>query len=456
MLPKQKKVATEIRQALLLSGPLVLAQLAQVSLGFIDTVMVGRLGGLSLAGVALGSAVFFPLFLICMGFIAAVSPMVSQSFGAGREAEIGPTVRQGLWLATMLAVLSLMLVFNVEPLLRGMGQEDEVVDLATGYLHAIAWGFPPALWLAVLRNFLEGLARPRPVMVIAFIGVGINIIADYTLMFGKFGFPALGVVGTGWASTAVFWGMFIAAVLYIRSQGALRHYGVFTRLGRPDPTVFRDLFRIGWPIGVMFGIEVGLFAATAMLMGLLGPNVLASHQIAIQCAAFTFMVPVGLALATTVRVGQAIGREDVRGARRAGYVGMGLGLVFMSITALCFWLIPQPIVALYINTSTNPEVTRMAVALLGIAAFFQVFDGLQVTAAGALRGLKDTRIPMLVGLVTYWGIGMTSGYFLGFHWGWGGKGLWWGLVLGLASAGLLLLWRFKVRITRLARMEVVD
>lgn len=442
----------ELRHMLLLALPLILAQLAQVSMSFIDTLMVGRLGSGALAGIALGSSIYVFALIIGMGVMFAVGPTVSQAYGAGRLSEVARAARGSLFLALGLSVPAWVLFWQAGPLLNLLGQDAATAAEATGYLHAIAWGYLPALWLTGLRGLLEGLSRPRPIMVIALLGVLLNVGANYALIFGHFGFPALGLVGSGWASSIVYWSMFLAAALYVHR--ALPQLQVWTRLRAPDWGVLRDLVRVGWPIGLTLGFEAGLFSFTAILMGVLGTVQLAAHQIAIQSASFTFMVPVGLATATAVRVGQAAGRRDGPGVRRSGWVGVSLSAGFMTLTALTFWLVPERVVALYLDVSdpANAEVVRTAAQFLALAAAFQVFDGLQVSAAGALRGLKDTRVPMLMSLLSYWGIGLTTGVLLAFRGGLGGQGLWLGLVVGLASAALLLTWRFR-RTTSGARLQ---
>ena len=441
---------TELRRTAALAAPLILAQLAQVSLSLIDTLMVGRLGNEALAAIALGSSVFMMALIVGMGVMFAVGPTVSQAHGAGDEAMVARATRQGLWLALGLSVPAMLLFWNAAPFLLWMGQDAETVRLAAGYLQAISWGFLPGLWFIGLRGLLEGISRPRAIMLIALAGVGLNILANNALMFGNFGFPALGLVGTGWASTFVFWMTFIFAALYV--QRTLPQLQVFTKIRTPDVSVLRDLFVIGWPIGLTLGFEGGLFTVTALLMGLVGTVELAAHQIAIQSASFTFMVPVGLSAATAVRVGQAAGRKDADGVQRAAGVGMALSLGFMVLTALTFWLIPERVVSLYLNADdpVNRAVVDTAVLFLGFAAAFQMFDGIQVSAAGALRGLKDTRIPMLISLFSYWGIGMATGATLTFGLGVGGRGLWTGLVVGLIAAAGLLSWR----LWRKTRVEV--
>ncbi len=438
----------EIRDTFLLASPLILAQLAQMSMSLVDTIMVGRLGSLELAGVALGSAVLYPSILTSVGILTAVSPMVSQGYGAGDRRSVERAVRQGLWLGTLLAIPACLLIWHGTWLLRWIGHEERTIRLAEAYLHAIVWGVPPLLWFAVLRHFLEGLSRPRVILGITMGGVGLNIAANYVLMYGKLGFPALGLAGCGWASTLVFWGMLLVMVLFAASEKGLTSYRVFSRLGKSDWHYFSEILHIGWPIGIMQGLEVSLFATTTFLMGLFGTTALAAHQIALQCASCSFMVPLGLSRAVSVRVGQAMGRRDLPGARRAGYVGLGLGAGFMMAAALCFWCFPETIIGLFLDVTSgvNQEVVSKAVVFLSLAALFQVSDGVQVTAAGALRGWKDTRMPMVVALIAYWLVGLSSGYTLGFQLDWDGDGLWWGKILGLTTSAILLSWRFRRQI----------
>lgn len=433
----------EVRRTVALALPLILAQLAQVSMGLIDTLMVGRLGGGALAGVALGSNLFFFALVTGFGVMGAVSPTVSQAYGAGDLGAAGRAVRGSFYVALLLTLPAFVLFWNAEGLLLRLGQEPATAALAAAWLRAICWGFLPSLWLTGLRGLLEGISRPRPIMVVTFIGVGFNVLLNYTLVFGNFGFPALGAVGSGWASAAVYWLMFVAAAFYVRAR--LPQFGVFSGVPRPDPRVLRSLLVVGVPIGLTLAFEAGLFSVTAILMGTFGTVALAAHQIATQTASFTFMIPLGLAAATAVRVGQAVGGRDLAAARRAGWIGIFLSAGFMTCTALTFWFVPEGIAGLFLDPAEpeNRAVVRTAAGFLAFAAAFQIFDGLQVSAAGALRGFKDTRVPMLISLVSYWGVGLSSGALLAFVFGMGGRGLWVGLVLGLAAAAVLLVGRFR-------------
>ncbi len=428
-----------------LAAPVIGSQLGQMSMGFVDTVMVGRLGVEALAGVALGNTIFFVLAIVTLGVVFAVGPLVSQAHGAGDEGAISLSVREGLRVGLMLAVVPMLIMWKIEPMLLAMGQDPDTVVLTGQYLDAILWGLLPFLWFGALRSLVEGVSRPLPVTLITFMGLGVNALANYVLMFGKWGFPELGLEGTGLASTIVYWAMFITIACYTRFAPNFRKYNVFSGLSRIHVPTMKEVFRVGWPMGISHGIEAGLFSITSLTMGLIGTVALASHQVAIQCAAYTFMVPMGIGIAASVRVGQSIGKKDYDGARRAGNVALFLAFLFMSFAAILFWVIPRPLIGLYLdlNVPENAEVITLAVSLLGIAAVFQVFDGVQVAALGALRGLKDTKTPMFICFFSYWLVGLSVGMSLAFLTDWGAAGLWWGLVLGLATAAVLLTWRFR-------------
>ncbi len=439
---------TEVRRLFPLAAPVVATQLGQVSLGFVDTVMVGRLGAEELAGVALGNTTFFFILVVGFGVLSAVGPMVSQAFGQGRPEKAGRAVRQGFWLGLALTIPAFILLWNVAPLWRLTGQVEETVLIAQAYLRVMALGLLPAFWFMALRCFVEGVSRPFPVTIIIFVCAVLNIGANYVLMFGQLGFPALGLVGTGLASALVYTAMFGMLITYVTSQRDFDEYQIFEQVGTPDPVYFRELFRIGWPIGVQWGMEAGLFTATALLVGMLGTIPLAAHQIAIQCAGVAFMLPLGVGIATSVRVGQNLGKRSPQRSRWAGYAGLSLATACTLFTAFVFWTFPSTIARVFMAPGTpgGVEVLELAAVLLGVAAVFQLADGLQVAAAGALRGLKDTRVPMLIAFISYWGLGLAVGATMGLYAGYGAVGLWWGLVVGLTVAALLLTWRFQ-RIT---------
>ena len=426
----------------LLAVPLVLAQLAQNGMSVVDTLMVGRLGPRDLAGIALGGSTFTFVFIVCMAVLFAVGPMVAQAHGARRPEDAARATRQGLWMALALSVPGVIVFLEARPLLVLTGQDAATAAVSADYLRAMAWGFPFALAFTALRGFLEGQGDTRPILVAAAVGVGLNVVANEILMFGRLGMPRLGLVGTGYATSVVYAVMTLLVAAYLRVR--YRRYRIFAGMRQPDLGTLRELVRIGWPISFTLGFEVGLFWLTALLMGRFGDAALAGHQIALQSASTTFMVPLGISIASGVRVGQAVGRSDAGGVVRGGVAGITLSAAFMACAAALFWLAPDTVIGLYlpVHAPGNGAVVAFARRFLAIAAIFQVFDGTQVSASGALRGLKDTRVPMLLTLVAYWLVGVPVGVWLAFGIGAGPSGLWFGLVAGLATSAALLVTRF--------------
>ena len=440
----KSKWLMEVQTCFWLSLPLATAQVLQAATGFVDTVMMGMLGSQAIAAGGLGAMVFGGLLLAGAAIVAAVSPMVAEAYGAGMKGRITAVVQQGLIWAIALGIPLTLLLRHMESILYGLGQSPDLIPMMVVYLKAVSWGMIPGLLVVVLRSFVSALSKPRPVMVIVMLGTVINIVANYTLMFGLFGLPRLGIAGIGYASTLSFWGMLLLLIGYILCDRDLQPYPILDGSFRFDINLSRELIQIGLPLGVLSLVEIGMFTLTSFLVGLLGTVPLAAHRIALQTAALTFMVPMGIGLGTTVQVGQRLGQKDALGMRLAGFAGIGLGGVFMLLMAIAIWLMPQTIVSLYLDVQdpANQEVVALSIRLLMVAAIFQIVDGVQVTATGALRGIQDTRIPMIIGIISYWGIGLTSGYLLGFHFGMGSVGLWLGLAIGLLFAALVLTWRF--------------
>jgi multidrug resistance protein, MATE family len=430
----------DISSLLKLAFPLILAQISLIAMNLIDTIMVGRLGGNELAGIALGSTFFHFVVNFCMGILFSLAPIVSQAKGAGRPQEGIVAVRHGFLLAGILAIPAMLLFWNGEAIFQLMRQQDIAIDLGSRYLRAVSWGFLPLLWFICLRGLLEGNLETRPVMIISLLSVGVKLLFNYVLIFGHWGFPALGIAGAGYATTIVEVFILIAGLVYV----AWRFAG--QQLFKVDFSArqLSSIVRLGLPIGISLAFESGLFAVTTFLMGTLGEIPLAAHQVANQSVFLTFMIPLGLAQATAVRVGTAVGQKNVADVQRFGRLGIGLSVVWMIIMACLYWFIPKAVIGLYFDVSNpaNAEIVRLAIGFLSIAALFQVFDGIQVTTAGALRGLKDTRMPMVISLLSYWIVGMGSGLLLTFGLNMGGRGLWFGLVIGLATAAGLLSWRF--------------
>ncbi|MEL7496151.1 MAG: MATE family efflux transporter [Planctomycetota bacterium] len=443
----------EFKSLLLLALPLVLAQLAQNATSFVDTVMVGKLGNEALAGIAIGGLVFMFVAIVLSGVVLGVSAVVSQATGAGDQPTCGRAVRQGFWLAGILWLPAMILFWNIYPILIWFRQPEAAALASSEYLRAISWGLLPGLAAFALRGLLEGKSNTRPIMLIFSLGVVINIFLNDTLMFGKYGLPALGLVGTGYASSIGLTVNFVLLSLY-----ASRRYPelqLFSSLRFPDFSMMRELLRIGGPIAIALGFEASMFSAAGIAMGTLGEIPLAAHQIALQTASVSFMVPLGIAIAASVRVGQKTGAGDHAGAKLAGYVGIASCALVMLGFAILFWIFPKLIIGLYIDTTdpANAEVLRLGIQFLAIAGLFQVVDGIQVAANLALRGIKDTFASMLITLISYWGVGGTTGAILCFGLGYDGAGLWLGMTAGLATAALLLCHRFRSQFRGAAYLE---
>lgn len=432
--------------------PLIIANLLQMSMAFVDTVMAGNLGTQDLAAVAIGSSILTPAFMFSIGTLMALPPIVAQHFGSNTLDKIGKSVRQSLWLALFLALPTLFLLRNAEPVLLLLELEPEVAALADGYLKAAAWGIPGLLGYIALKHFNEAVSVTRPAMYIGVVGLFFNILCNYTLMFGKFGFPALGAVGTGWATMIVMWVMFFCMLVYTWQKKEYRRYEIFNTLKWPDPVYMKELLALGLPIGVTMTMEVSMFAVVSLLMGYLGTMAVAAHQIALNLASITFMMAFGLSSAITVRVGQNLGRSSLSAAAFSGYTGIGMSVGLMCCTAMLFFSFPELLISIYTD---DGELTPLAVQLLFLAAVFQISDGLQVSGSSALRGLKDTTIPMIVNLLAYWVIGLSSGYYMGIHLDWGPQGLWFGLILGLTTAAILHNLRFRHLINNRSRAELM-
>lgn len=445
----------ELRELGRLAWPLVLAQLAQNGMGFIDTVMVGRLGPDALAAIALGNTVFFFILIGFSAVLFSVGPFVAQAYGGGRRDEAARAVRQGLWLALFLSVPGILVFVFGERLLLLAGQSAATAAGAGLYLRGMAFGFPAVLALTALRGFLEGHGDTRPILFVSALGVGLNVLGNDALMFGRLGFPRLGLVGTAYASAFAFLMMAVLLGGYIAWRYPV--YRVFGNLRRPDRAMMFALVRVGWPIGLTSAFEAGLFSLATLLMGQYGTGALAGHQIAMQSTSTTFMVPLGIGIATGVRVGQAVGRGDPAAVRSAAYTGLSVAAGFMIVSAAVFWLLPGVIIRLYLGPGASDVSAAFVFAarFLAVAALFQIFDGTQVAAVGALRGLKDTRVPMLLTLVAYWLVGVPVAVGLSFGLRLGPIGLWFGMLAGLATAAALLVARVvqQVRLVRSDRLQ---
>lgn len=429
----------EAGATLRLGFPLILAQLLQMSMNFVDTVMAGRISALDLAGVAVGSSLMVPLLVLGNGTVMAVNPIVAQNYGARRFDRIGSNARHALWISLLVAIPFFFILRNLYGLMGLIGVEEEIISIADRYLKAISWGIFPVMAYSALRYFNEGLSVTRPTMYIALVGTLANIPVNYVLMFGKLGLPRLGAPGAGYGSAIVYWLMFLLILLFTSRFHAWRRFRIFGAFRLPEREQLREMLSIGIPIGVGAAMEVTMFAVTSLMMATLGTVAVAGHQVAINFAGLTFMVPFGLSIAVTARVGVSAGRGRLEEVRQRGSAGILLSVLFMCLTAVFILLLPDLIASIYTN---DPAVREMSVQLLTLAAIFQISDGLQVGAFGALRGLKDTRFPMFVNMFAYGAVGLGLSWFLGLYKELGPRGLWTGLIVGLTIAGVVHTVRF--------------
>jgi MATE family multidrug resistance protein len=422
-----------------------------MAMGALDTVMVGRVSATALAAVAIGNLYFFGMAVFGMGVLYALDPVISQAAGAGDDVGVARGVQRGGVLALGLSVIAMALLLPAGPLLTLARQPPDVIPIAAGYAHGLILGMPAFYGFVVLRQSLQAMARVRPILVTVLAANLVNVFLNWVLVFGNLGMAPLGAVGSAWATSTSRW--FMVVVLAAVAWGDLRPA---LRPLRPEALALRPLMRfirVGAPIGAQQWLEFGVFGAAGLLMGLLGTVAIASHQVALQLAALTFMIPVGIAQATSVVVGQAVGRGDPEGARRAVGAGMVTVTAFMSFTAVMFLTLPGPLSRIFSN---DPMVVGAAALLLPIAGVFQVFDGLQVAGAGALRGVGDTRVPMILTLIGFWVIGLPACVALGFGADLGPRGVWWGLALGIGVVAVLLVLRIRRRFGRDLRRLVMD
>lgn len=433
----------------MLAGPLIVNNLSIAGMQFADAVMAGQLGAPTLAAVAVGGSLWFFAFTMCMGILMSISPIAARHFGAGRKDLIGRYTRQGIYLGVAFAIpVILAAQFLVEPLLVLIPIDKEFSQMTIGYVQAITWGAPGMFVFLALRFTTEGIGVTKPIMYVSIFALVCNVFLNWVLIFGNLGAPALGAVGCGLASAITMWIIALIMLLYMLANPVYKVLGIFSRLAPPRPEVFREMFVLGLPIAVTITAEAGLFNAVSVLMGTLGAAITAAHQIAINFAATMFMVPLALSSAITIRVGHELGAGQPKRARYAGVFGIFVCATFMAISAIVLLVFRDAVVGLY----TNDEVVKnIAISLLLMAAIFQVGDGVQIGAAGALRGFKDTRIPMAVATFSFWVIGFPLAYLAAVTFKLPPNYIWGGFVSGLSVAAILLTWRFNLISKRLVR-----
>ncbi len=411
--------------------------------------MMGWLSADTLAAGALGANLYFMAFVVGLGLLNAGAPLIARDLGRD-PAAIAPvrrTVRMGLWSALFMAVAFWLALWWSEKLLLAMGQEPSLSVLAGAYVRTLQWALLPAWAFLILRSFISALERPVWSMVIALAAVGVNAAANACLMLGRCGFHPLGIAGSGLATTLSSVLMFSALAVVATVAHPFRRFRLFAAFFRPDWSRLWEFWRLGLPMAATLSFEVTMFNAAAFLMGLIGTASLAAHAIVIQLASLTFMVPLGISQAATVRVGRALGRQDREAIRRAGWTALGLATAFMATMSLTMIAAPRLLISAFLETGDpcNAAVVAHAMSFLALAALFQISDGAQSVAAGILRGLHDARVPMLFALTGYWAIGLPLGAWLAFPMGMGGVGIWIGLATGLTVVALLMIRRWLAR-----------
>jgi multidrug resistance protein, MATE family len=444
-------LAVEFTETLRLAVPIALTQLGHIAMMTTDLALIGRLGDQAVAAAALAHTVYFVTFTFGMGLVSAVAPLAAQAFGARNPRLLRRSLRVGLWIALVISLPMMAFPLFGEQILLSLGQPPATAQLAQRYLFGLAWGITPSLWFLAIRGFMGAVNRPEPGMWIMLAAIPANAVLVYLLIHGELGLPRLELFGAGLATTTINFGMFLAGLWFAHRRRPFRKYHVLGRIWRIDWTLMRQLIVIGAPISISFLMEYGLFAAAALLMGLISTTALAAHQIALQVTAILFMVPFGIGMAATVRVGHAVGRNDAAAVKRAGLVATLLGIVLVSALTVAVILTRFAIARFFFGEAIESAgtVIELTATLLMVGATFFVADGIQTIAAGALRGMNDTRVPLLFAAISYWLIGFTSAYGLAFGAEFGAVGVWIGLSCGTAVYAILLISRFRLLADRL-------
>ena len=440
-----QKYFSEARQLLALAIPVILAQVAQTAMGFVDTVMAGGYSATDMAAVAIGTSIWLPAILFGHGLLLALTPVVAQLNGSGRRDRVAQQIHQGFWLAIFVSILVMAVLWNAGYIIRSMHNIDPVLaDTAVNYLRALLWGAPGYLCFQVARNQCEGLAKTKPGMVMGFIGLLVNIPVNYIFIYGHFGMPELGGVGCGVATASVYWVMFFSMFYYVRHARSMRDIRNEQRFTRPDIVILKRLVTLGLPIALALFFEVTLFAVVALLVSPLGITDVAGHQIALNFSSLMFVLPLSLGAGVTIRIGFRLGQGSTADARISALTGIGVGIGMAIVTAVFTTLLRTHIALLY---NDNPEVVTLAAQLMLLAAIYQISDSIQVIGSGILRGYKDTRSIFFITFIAYWVLGLPCGYILALtdlvFPAMGPAGFWWGFIIGLTSAATMMMSRMR-------------
>ena len=440
----KKSYKLHFKATLSLGLPLIGSHLMQMVPGLTDTIMLGWYGVDELAASVLAHSLFFIILIVGSGFAITVMPMVASAAAIDDKTSVRRSVRMGLWISIIYSIFFIPILLFSENLFLILGQEEHLAKSAQTYLRIAGWSIVPGLLIMVLKSFFSALERPNVVLLSLIIGGLVNIVLNYTLIFGNFGMPELGLTGAAIATLVTTILSILILLYFCLFKDEYSSYLIFNNIWRLDIEAFKEVFKLGLPVGITMLAESGLFSATAVMMGWLGTNALAAHGIAIQISGITFMVYLGLANAGTVRVGRAVGRMDNSGLKLASISVIILTIGAVLIVAFTFLSVPKPLLMLFLSPShvDTPSIILIGVPLLAIAAIFQIADGLQVVVLGLLRGLKDTAIPMVITTICYWGVGIPCSYLFGFVFNWGGNGIWFGLVIGLTLASAFLSSRY--------------
>lgn len=439
----------DVRESFGLSAPLILNLLAYMAMQLVDTIMAGKLGHLALASMSVANIVYLIIFVICTGILSAVGTLTAQAYGRGSIKKVTRVVQQGLWIALIVSIPSFLLIWNIDKYLTSVGQDQMVANGAGQFLHGIVWGFFPTLCFFSLREFITAIAKPKIIILISTLAIPLNVFANYIFIYGKWGFPRLGLMGVGLATAIVDWLMLASLVLFIGKNSAFHEFKIM-RMHKPRWVYIRKILRLGFPVGIALCVEECLFVVVALMMGHLGVVPLAAHQIALQCMMIAVMISIGIAQAAAVRVSFALGSGENKKAVFKAYMAITTGFLLATLAALVFWLFGKSLANLFLNpaVSTNRPVLELATQLLMIVAIFHIIDAIQIITNGILRGFQDTLVPMLIGFISFWMMGVGSGYVLGFRFGYGAVGLWWGLAIGITVSALLLQWRLYTQCAR--------
>lgn len=433
-----------IRASVALGIPLIGSHVAQMLTHITDVVMLGWYSVEALAAVVLASQIYFVVFIVGSGFAFAIMPMCAAAVGAGDDRQVRRSVRMGAWISTLYGILFALPLWYLETILLLLGQQADLAAIAQDYMRIAVLGLFPALWIMVLKSYLSALERANIVLIATLVAAAANIGFNYVLIFGNFGFPELGAKGAAWASVLTITLNFVFLFVYTHALPALKKYELFLNPLRFDREAFVETFKLGWPISLTLLAETSLFSAATIMVGWSGTIALAAHGIVLQITSVGFMIPLGISNVGTIRGGRALGRKDKLHLKRAAAVVLWGAFAVSLVTLTLYLTVPRFLMRLFLDpTEPNLDaIVEMGVLLLVVSAAFQIVDAMQVAALGMLRGIKDTAVPMVLAVISYWVIGVPSAYVLGFWFDYGAQGVWSGLVIGLSIAAVTMIWRY--------------